>query len=188
MGNRAPGEQLIRALDDPNWQVREIATLTLGEIGEQAPLEPLLARLNDEHAEVREAARLALEQSHPETLSRTPIDPMTITQEPGSDTALSVREQEQRGTGMEVKASLKTPSHGDSTLNQFTNHVRTLLSRVVRDVVTPLSDARSTLADDGMRDAMSVTWLQSRPNRVVSGILLRGFWRHSLSQVSSLPG
>jgi len=174
IGDRAPREPLIRGLDDPNWQVREVAVLILGELGEHAPLEPLLAGLNDEHAGVRKAARLALEQSHPETLSRISIDPMTITQEPGSDTALSVREQEQPGTGMEVKPSLKTPSHGDSTLNQFTIHVRTLLSRVVCDVVTPLSDARSTLADDGMSDVIVGEPVQTKPRRlrhIAEGVL-----------------
>src|SRR6266536_1239851 len=174
MGDRAPGEPLIRALDDPNWQVREIATLTLGELGEQAPLEPLVARLNDEHVGVREAARMALEQSHPEYLSAISIDPMMITQESGSNTASSVREQEQPGAGVEVEARVQTPSHGDSTLNQFTNHVRTLLSRVVRDVVTPLADARSTLADDGMSDVIVSEPVQTKPRRfrhIAEGVL-----------------
>ncbi len=174
MGDRAPGEPLIRALDDPNWQVREIATLTLGELGEQAPLEPLVARLNDEHVGVREAARLALEQSHPESLSAISIDPMMITQESGSNTASSVREQEQPGAGVEVEARVKTPSNGDSTLNQFTNHVRTLLSRVVRDVVMPLADARSTLDDDGMSDVIVSQPVQAKPRRlrhIAEGVL-----------------
>jgi len=171
IGNRAPREQLIRALDDPNWQVREIATLTLGEIGEQAPLEPLLARLNDKYAGVREAARLALEQSHPEALSAISIDPMMITQESGSNTASSVREQEQAGTGVEDVSRVKTPSDGDSTLNQFTIHVRTFLSRVVRDVVMPLADARSTLADDGMSDVMPFQTKPRRLRHIVEGVL-----------------
>src|SRR5258708_4426227 len=146
--DRVSIEPLVRALGDSDWQVREIATLTLGEDGEQAPLEPLLAGLNDEHAAVREAVRMALEQSHPEALSTASSDSTVITQQPGTDTVFSVREQEQPSTGVEVEARLKVPSNGDSTLIQFTAHVRTLLSRVVRDVVTPLADMRSTLADD----------------------------------------
>src|SRR5260370_32448588 len=148
VGDRVSIEPLVRALDDTDWQVREIAVLTLGEHGEQAPLEPLLARLNDEHAAVREAARMALEQSHPEALSTVSSDPIVITQKPGTDTVFSVREQEQPRTGVEVEARAKVSSNGDSTLIQLTAHVRTLLSRVVRDVVTPLADTRSTFADD----------------------------------------
>jgi len=148
IGDRVSIEPLVRALDDTDWQVREIAVLTLGEHGEQAPLEPLLARLNDEHAAVREAARMALEQSHPEALSTVSSDPIVITQQPGTDTVFSVREQEQPRTGVEVEARAKVSSNGDSTLIQLTAHVRTLLSRVVRDVVTPLADTRSTFADD----------------------------------------
>ena len=148
IGDRVSIEPLVRALDDTDWQVREIAVLTLGEHGEQAPLEPLLARLNDEHAAVREAARMALEQSHPEALSTVSSDPIVTTEEPGTDTVLSVREQEQPRTGAEVEARAKVSSNGDSTLIQLTAHVRTLLSRVVRDVVTPLADTRSAFADD----------------------------------------
>jgi WD40 repeat protein len=148
IGDRVSIEPLVRALDDSDWQVREIAILTLGEHGEQAPLEPLLARLNDEHAAVREAARMALEQSHPEALSIVSSDPIVITQQPGTDTVFSVREQEQPRTGAEVEARAKVSSNGDSILIQLTAHVRTLLSRVVRDVVTPLADTRSTFADD----------------------------------------
>src|SRR5260370_13786579 len=148
VGDRVSIESLVRALDDTDWQVREIAVLTLGEHGEQAPLEPLLGRVNDEHAAVREAARMALEQSHPEALSTVSSDPIVITQQPGTDTVFSVREQEQPRTGVEVEARAKVSSNGDSTLIQLTAHVRTLLSRVVRDVVTPLADTRSTFADD----------------------------------------
>ena len=152
IGDRVSIEPLVRALDDTDWQVREIAVLTLGEHGEQAPLEPLLARLNDEHAAVREAARMALEQSHPEALSTVSSDPIVITQEPGTDTVFSVREQEQPRTGAEVEARAKVSSNGDSVLIQLTAHVRTLLSRVVRDVVTPLADTRSAFADDETSD------------------------------------
>jgi len=148
VGDRVSIEPLVRALDDTDWQVREIAVLTLGEHGEQAPLEPLLARLNDEHAAVREAARMALEQSHPEALSTVSSDPIVITQQPGTDTVFSVREQEQPRTGAEIEAGATVSYNGDSTLIQLTAHVRTLLSRVVRDVVTPLADTRSTFADD----------------------------------------
>jgi WD40 repeat protein len=148
IGDRVSIEPLVRALDDTDWQVREIAVLTLGEHGEQAPLEPLLARLNDEHAAVREAARMALEQSHPEALSTVSSDPIVITQQPGTDTVFSVREQEQPRTGAEVEARAKVSSNGDSILIQLTAHARTLLSRVVRDVVTPLADTRSAFADD----------------------------------------
>ena len=147
-GDRVSIEPLVRALDDTDWQVREIAVLTLGEHGEQASLEPLLARLNDEHAAVREAARMALEQSHPEALSTVSSDPIVTTQEPGTDTVFSVREQEQPRTGAEVEARAKVSSNRDSTLIQLTAHVRTLLSRVVRDIVTPLADTRSAFADD----------------------------------------
>src|SRR5258706_1291754 len=148
VGDRVPMEPLMQALDDSDWLVREIAALTLGEHGEQAPLEPLVARLNDEHAGVREAARMALEQSHPEALSTVSSDPIVITQQPGTDTVFSVREHEQPRTGVEVEARAKVSSNGDSILIQLTAHVRTLLSRRVRDVVTPLADTRSTFADD----------------------------------------
>src|SRR5260370_26843899 len=91
---------------------------------------------------------MALEQSHPEGLYTASSDSTVITQQPGTDTVFSVREQEQPSTGVEVEARLKVPSNGDSTLIQFTAHVRTLLSRVVRDVVTPLPDAQSPFFDD----------------------------------------
>jgi WD40 repeat protein len=155
VGGRVPMEPLMRALGDSDWLVREIAALTLGEHGEQAPLEPLVARLNDEHAGVREAARMALEQSHPEALSAISIDPIKITQESGSDTVLSARDQEQPGTVLDVEARARVSSNGDTILIQFTTHVRTLLSRVVRDVVAPLADARSTLADDDMSNVIA---------------------------------
>jgi HEAT repeat protein/WD40 repeat protein len=154
MGDRVTIEPLVRALGDSDWQVREIATLTLGDLGEQAPLEPLLARLNDEHSAVREAARIALKQSHPEALSTMSVDPIMITQESDSNSASGVREQEQGGPGVEVEARAKVPSNGDSTLIQLTTHVRTLLSRVVRDVVAPLADKRSTPADEEVSDVI----------------------------------
>ncbi len=91
---------------------------------------------------------MALEQSHPEALSTVSSDPIVITQQPGTDTVFSVREQEQPRTGAEIEAGATVSYNGDSTLIQFTAHVRTLLSRVVRDVVTPLADTRSTFADD----------------------------------------
>ena len=151
VGDRVPMEPLMRALGDSDWLVREIAALTLGEHGEQAPLEPLVARLNDEHAGVREAARMALEQSHPEALSAISIDPIKITQESGSDTVLSERDQEQPGTVLDVEARARVYT----ILIQFTTHVRTLLSKVVRDVVAPLADARSTLADEDMSNVIA---------------------------------
>src|SRR5260370_33447099 len=144
LGDRLPLEPIIRALHDPAWQVREIAALTLGERGEQAPLEPLVPRLDDEHTSVREAARMALGQSHPEALSTFSSDLTVITQEPGTNTVFSVREQEQPRIGVEVEARAKGSSNGDSTLIQLTAHVRTLLLRVVKDVVTPLADTPST--------------------------------------------
>jgi WD40 repeat protein len=154
LGEQKPIEPLMRALGDSDWQVREIATLTLGEIGEQAPLEPLLARLNDEHTAVRAAARMALEQSHPEALSAISIEPIMITQESGSNTVSGVREQEQPGPGVGVEAQAKVPSTGDSTLIQLSAHVKTLLSRMVRDVVAPLADTRSTPADEEVSDVI----------------------------------
>jgi WD40 repeat protein len=147
MGDRVPLESLMRALDDSNWQVREIVTLTLGELGKQAPLEPLVARLNDEHAGVREAARMALEMSHPDALSTISIDPIVITQKSGNNIVYSEREQEQPRTEVEVEAMANVSSNGDSTLIQLTAYVKTLLSRVVRDVVTPFADTRSTFVD-----------------------------------------
>jgi WD40 repeat protein len=154
MGDRVTIEPLVRALGDSDWQVREIATLTLGELGEQAPLEPLLARLNDEHTAVREAARMALEQSHPEALSAISIDSIGIAQESGSNTASGVREQEQPGPAVEVESQARVLSNGDSILIQFTAHVRTLLSRVVRDVVVPLADTQSPSADEEVSDVI----------------------------------
>ncbi len=154
MGDRVTIEPLVRALGDSDWQVREIATLTLGELGEQAPLEPLLARLNDEHSAVREAARMALEQSHPEALSAISIDSIGIAQESGSNTASGLREQEQPGPAVEVESQARVLSNGDSILIQFTAHVRTLLSRVVRDVVVPLADTQSPSADEEVSDVI----------------------------------
>jgi WD40 repeat protein len=174
IGDRALREPLIRGLDDPDWQVREVAVLILGELGEHAPLEPLVAGLNDEHAGVREATRFALEQSHPEALSTISIDPMMITQESASNTASTLREQEQPGTGVEVEARVKASSNGVSMLNQFTIHVRTLLSKVVQDVVTPLADAKSILDDDGMSDVIVNEPVQTKPRRlrhIAEGIL-----------------
>jgi WD40 repeat protein len=174
LGDPVPIETLMRALDDSDWQVREIATLTLGELGEQAPLEPLLARLNDEHVGVREAARLALEQSHPEALSAITIDPLVIPQESGSYKAPSAREQEQLGTGVEAEARVKASSNGDSTLIQFTTHMRTLLSRVVRDVVAPLADTRSTYADEEVSDVIVSKPVPTKPRRlrhIAEGVL-----------------
>lgn len=146
MGDRVTIEPLVRALGDSDWQVREIATLTLGELGEQAPLEPLLARLNDEHTAVREAARMAL--------SAISIDSIGIAQESGSNTASGVREQEQPGPAVEVESQARVLSNGDSILIQFTAHVRTLLSRVVRDVVVPLADTQSPSADEEVSDVI----------------------------------
>src|SRR5260221_1211943 len=140
VGDRVSQEPIIRALHDPAWQVREIAVLALGERGEQAPLEPLVTMLSDEHTSVRETAGMALGQSHPEALSMVSSDPMVITQEPGTSTVFSVREQEHPRTGVEVEARAKASSNGDSTLIRLTTHVRTLLLRVVRDVVTHLVD------------------------------------------------
>src|SRR5947208_13452195 len=117
---------------------------------------------------------LALDESHPEFLSAISIDPIVITQESDSDSVFSVREQEQPGTGVEVEARVKAPSNGVSTLNQFTIHVRTLLSRVVRDVVMPLADARSTLADDGMSDVIVSEPVQTKPRplrHIAEGVL-----------------
>ena len=154
LGDRVSIEPLIRALGDSDWQVREIATLTLGELGEQAPLDPLLARLNDEHTAVRDAARIALEESHPEALLAISIESSMITQESDSNTVSGMREQEQPWPGVEVEARAKAPSHGDSTLIQLTSHARTLLSRVVRDVVAPLAGMRSTSTDEELSDVI----------------------------------
>ncbi len=174
LGEHKPIEPLMRALGDSDWQVREITTLTLGDLGEQAPLEPLLARLNDEHTAVREAARMALEQSHPEALSTMLVDPIMITQESSSNTASGVREQEQPDPGVEVEARVKAPSNGDSTLIQFTTHVRTLLSRVVRDVVAPLADTRFPSADEEVSDVIVREPVQTKPRRlrhIAEGVL-----------------
>lgn len=51
---------LITALRDPEWSVREMAALMLGEFGEVVPLEPLIKALYDEDESVREAAAQAL--------------------------------------------------------------------------------------------------------------------------------
>jgi WD40 repeat protein len=197
LGDRMAIEPLVQALDDTDWQAREIAVLTLGEFGEQAPLEPLLARLNDEHAAVREAARMALEQSHPEALAAFSGNPFVITQEPGNATVFSAGEQEQPWAGVEVEARAKVSSNGDSTLIQFTTHVKMLLLRVVRDVVgtlpggqvsrfiegPPLADTPSTLTDDESSDVIAGergeadAWRQSvqtRPHRlrrITEGVL-----------------
>ena len=166
MGDRAPIEPLIRALDDPDWEVREIVIVTLGELGKQAPLHPLLAMLNDEHVGVRKAARMALEQSHPEALSAISIDPLVITQESGSDLVFSAREQEQPRTDLEVDAEVKAPSKGDSTLIQFIISMRTSLSRVVRDVVAPQEDTRSTSADEKVSEVIASEPVQTKTHRL----------------------
>jgi WD40 repeat protein len=188
---------IVRALDDTDWQAREIAVLTLGEHGEQAPLEPLLARLNDEHAAVREASRMALEQSHPEALTAFSGNPIVITQEPGTATVFNMQEQEQPRANVKVAARAKVSSNGDSTLIQLTTHMRTLLLRVVRDVVgtlpggqvsrfiegPPLADTPSTLDDDESSDVVAGergeagAWRQSvqpkphRLRRIAEGVL-----------------
>jgi len=174
MSDRVSIEPLIRALDDPDWQVREIVILTLGELGEQAPLDPLLAMLNDEHVGVRKAARMALEQSHPEALSAIAIDPLVITQESGSDSVFSAREQEQPRTDLEVDAEVKAPSKGDPTLIQFIIYMRTSLSRVVRDVVAPQGDTRSTSADEEVSDVIASEPVQTKTHRlrhIAEGVL-----------------
>jgi WD40 repeat protein len=174
MSDRVSIEPLIRALDDPDWQVREIVILTLGELGEQAPLDPLLAMLNDEHVGVRKAARMALEQSRPEALSAIAIDPLVITQESGSDSVFSAREQEQPRTDLEVDAEVKAPSKGDPTLIQFIVYMRTLFSRVVRDVVAPQGDTRSTSADEAGSDVIASETVQTKTHRlrhIAEGVL-----------------
>jgi WD40 repeat protein len=155
LGDRVPLEPIIRALQDPAWQVREIAALTLGERGEQAPLAALVTMLDDAHTSVHEAASIALEQLYPEAMSTVSSDPTVITQEPGTATVFSVREQEQPRTGVEVEASAKVSSNGDSTLIRLTAHMRTLLLRVVRDVVTSLADTPSTLTGDERSDVIA---------------------------------
>ncbi len=183
LGDRVSLELIIRALHDPAWQVREIAALTLGERGEQAPLEALVTMLDDEHTSVCEAARMALGQSHPEALSTVSSDLTVITQEPGTNTVFSVREQEHPRTGVEVEARVKVSSNGDSTLIRLTAHVRTLLLRVVRDVVTPIADTPSTLTGDERSDVIageageagarrqSVQTKPRRLRRIAEGIL-----------------
>jgi WD40 repeat protein len=173
-GEQAPLEALMRATDDEDGSVRAAALRTLELLGEHKPIEPLLARLNDEHTAVREAARMALEQSHPEALSPMLVDPIMITQESSSNTASGVREQEQPDPGVEVEARVKAPSTGDSTLIQFTTHVRTLLSRVVRDVVAPLADTRSTSAEEEVSNVIVREPVQTKPRRlrhIAEGVL-----------------
>jgi len=97
---------------------------------------------------------MALEQSHPEALSAISTDPIVIAQESSSNTATSAREQEQPDPGVEVEATAKASSNGDSALIQLTAHVRTLLLRVVRDVVAPLADTRSRSADEEVSDVI----------------------------------
>jgi WD40 repeat protein len=148
LGDRVSMEPLMRAAGDSDWQVREIATLTLGERGEQAPRDLLVAKLSDEHAGVREAARIALELSHPEALSEITIEPVVSPLEPGTGTVFGVQESAQPRT--------KAPSHGNSTMTQFTTYVRMLLSRMVRKIVAPLADARSSIVDDETSNVIAV--------------------------------
>lgn len=150
LADHASIEPLVRALDDPDWQVREIAVLTLGERGEQAPLEPLVARLSDEHMAVQEAARMALEQSHPNALTAFSADPIV---KPA--TVSSTQEQEQPWTDSVDEARAKASSDRVSSLTQFTAHVWVLLSRVIKDIVRPLPDARSTFLDDETSSAIT---------------------------------
>lgn len=56
----AAAAALARALDDPRFEVRRSATLSLGELGPLAPVDALAARLTDDHPEVRQAAAIAL--------------------------------------------------------------------------------------------------------------------------------
>ena len=52
--------QLLAALESPEWQVRVAAVQKLEEYGERAPIERLIRTLNDQHEAVRAAAAHAL--------------------------------------------------------------------------------------------------------------------------------
>ncbi|MFC1855936.1 HEAT repeat domain-containing protein [Thermodesulfobacteriota bacterium] len=53
-------EQLIRALKNDNWHVREYAASALGRIRDERSVEPLITTLNDEYWQVRRTAIHAL--------------------------------------------------------------------------------------------------------------------------------
>ena len=174
MSDRVSREPLIRALDDPDWQVREIVICDIGGTWRASTSTSVVAMLNDEHVGVRKAARMALEQSHPEALSAISIDPLVITQESGSDLVMSAREQEQPRTNLEVDAEVKAPSKGDPTLIQFIISMRTSLSRVVRDVVAPQGDTRSTSAGEKVSEVIASEPVQTKPRRlrhITEGVL-----------------
>jgi len=72
LSGKAPLEALLRALHDPEWQVRVAALHALGALDEEAPLEALVARLHDEAWQVRNAAVQVLG----ELRARTPLEPL----------------------------------------------------------------------------------------------------------------
>jgi len=49
-------QDLLNALEHPQWEIRAAAVYALGKLGPRAPLEPLLDALQDEHRLVRAAA------------------------------------------------------------------------------------------------------------------------------------
>lgn len=69
LGTYAPIHEIVEALHDPEWQVREMATLTLGQIGKggSLPVKHLVKALSDPSTFVRNAAAFALG-------NRIPID------------------------------------------------------------------------------------------------------------------
>lgn len=69
LGKRTPLEQLIAAVHDHTWTVREAAIEVLGTLGTQVPLDLFLEALGDSNLSVRRAAIIALSQQS----ERTPI-------------------------------------------------------------------------------------------------------------------
>ena len=169
---------LVAALHDPAWEVRAAAVWALGEFGEQAPLEALMGAMEDADGSVRAAALRTLGAWG----DRAPIEPLMQALD-DSDwrvreiAALTVGEHRQQAPVEPLVARLNNEHAGvrkatRMALEHFAALVRTFLSRVVRDVVTPLGDARSAPGDGDVSSAPASPGsrqqsARTRPRRLV---------------------
>jgi len=128
-GEQAPLEALVRATDDEDGSVRAAALRTLGLWGDRAPIEPMMQALNDPDWQVREIVALTVEERG----MQAPLEPLAASL---NDEYAGVREAARMA------------------LEQFSALVRTFLSKMVSDMVTPLGDRRSTLDDGDMSSAL----------------------------------
>lgn len=128
-GERAPLEALVRATDDEDGTVRAAALRTLGPWGDRAPIEPMMQALNDPDWQVREIVALTVEEHG----MQVPLEPLAA---------------RLNGDHAGVRDAARM------ALEQFSVLVRTILSKMVSDMVTPLGDTRSTLDDGDMSSAL----------------------------------